>query len=409
MKKTDKFDMQELDKEDEETIRKHLFMFRFLYRRQNGKNPDKDQLQKERERIINEVILGNTSKKEGLRQAEKEEGQLDCLLDLLRHDRQHLSLEEMSQALIEEGFSKGSSVKTIYRRMLPDLKRRGAIKDDDGKYYIPEYRRSPEQEERFSRHMEERMETVLIISNFIDTLKDTPVYEKAKEYIDRQNRFTHHRMRRGGEIDYEEDTYVSRVIFMGAPAANIKDDVWEIIHTAMMDFNLLRVNYIAEDKTESAWYTVKPYQLIFDNGFWELWGDCTTAGHRGNRLFNLSRILDIQILETGEKFELPDNYDFRSTLAGCFGCYNDNIAEDYSIKFKKDSYAYKYMKDRIWGEFQEIREVEDGYILEFEATQYKPILRWILGWGSEVEPLEPQKLVDDWKEEIWKMSGMVKK
>lgn len=61
------------------------------------------------------------------------------------------------------------------------------------------------------------------------------------------------------------------------------------------------------------------------------------------------------------------------------------IAEDYSIKFKKGSYAYKYMKDRIWGEYQEIREVEDGYILEFEATQYKPILRWVLGWDHRLK------------------------
>lgn len=125
--------------------------------------------------------------------------------------------------------------------------------------------------------------------------------------------------------------------------------------------------------------------LIFDNGFWELWGDCITFEHRERKLFNLSRISDVKILENNEKFELPENYDFRSTLAGCFGCYNDNVAEDYSIKFKKGSYAYKYMKDRIWGEYQEIREVEDGYILEFEATQYKPILRWVLGWDHRLK------------------------
>ncbi len=98
-----------------------------------------------------------------------------------------------------------------------------------------------------------------------------------------------------------------------------------------MDYNLIKIYYIAEDKTEPAYYTVKPYQLIFDNGFWEL-----------------------------------------------------------------------------WGEFQEIREVEDGYFLDFEATQYKPILRWVLGWGSDVEPLEPQKLVDEWKAEILKCAEKIK-
>lgn len=404
MKKIDEINMQELDKDDERLVRMRLFRFRHIYKNRTGKEPNEKQIQKERNRIIKEYFSDN---KEGLRQVDKEDGQMRCLLDLLRDEEKHLSLEEMSQSLIASGYTVGSSVKTIYRRILPELKDRGIEKDADGKYYIPEYRQNPEQEERMAKRMEDRMETVSIISNFLDTLKDTPIYEKAKEYIDREYRFSHHRMSRDRETDYEEDTYVSRVIFMGAPAASIQSDVWEIIHSAMMEFNLIQIKYIAEDRKEPEQYTVKPYQLIFDNGFWELWGDCTNFEHRGKRLFNLSRILDIQILVSDEKFDLPDNYDFRSTLAGCFGCYNDNIAEDYSIKFKKDSYAYKYMKDRIWGEFQEIREVEDGYILEFEATQYKPILRWVLGWGSEVEPLEPQKLVDDWKEEIRKMSGMV--
>lgn len=404
MKKTDEIDMKELDKEDERRIRIKLITFRNIYKNRTGKEPDEKMLQKERKRIIKEYI---SEDKEGLRQVDKEDGQMRCLLGLLRDEGKHLSLEEMSQRLINSGFTVGSSVKTIYRRILPELLQRGAVKDDEKRYYIPEYRRDSRLEEQMNKKMEERMETVSIISNFLDTLKDTPVYEKAKEYIDRDYRFSRHRINRKEETDYEEDTYVSRVIFMGAPAANVQSDIWEIIHFAMMEYKIVLINYIAEDRKEPSQYTVKPYQLIFDNGFWELWGESTTFEHKGKRLFNLSRILDVQVIETAEKFELPENYDFRSTLAGCFGCYNDNIIENYSIKFKKGSYAYKYIKDRIWGEFQEIRETEGGYILEFEATQYKPILRWVLGWGPDAEPLEPQKLVDEWKEKIREMGKMI--
>ncbi len=397
MKKTDEIDLQELDREDERQIRVKIQMFRQGYKLRTGREPDEKQIQKEKARIIKEYVFED---KEGLRQVDKEEGQLKCLLDLLRYERKHLSLEDMSQTLINAGFTVGSSVKTIYRRILPELQKRGAIKDDEKKYYIPEYRRDQELEIRMTQKMEDQMETASIISNFLDTLKDTPVYEKAKEYIDKEFRISRLRMRRTGKSDYDESTLVSRVIFMGAPAASIQNEVWETIHYAMTECKTVKIEYIAEDRKEAETYSVQPFQLIFDNGFWELWGECTTFEHRGNRLFNLSRIMDVQVLENADSFELPENYDFRSTLAGCFGCYNDNVAEDYSIKFKKDSYAYTHIKDRIWGEFQEITEVDDGYILEFEATQYKPILRWVLSWGAAVEPLEPQKLVDDWKAEI---------
>lgn len=397
MKKEIKEQIDEFDREDKRLIRIHLARFRMLYKHRTGKEPDKKLLEKEKTKIIKKYIIGNN---EGLHQAEKEEKQLSCILDILHDEKKHLSIEEMSQCLINSGFTVGSSVKTIYRRILPMLIERGAMKDDEKKFYIPEYKRDPEIEQKYEEEMTERMETVAIISNFLDTLKDTPFYEKAKEYIDSEFRFCRHRNLKNKTIDFKEDTYSSRVIFMGAPAANINSTVWDNIHSAMINNFYIKINYLAEKRTKPENYTVRPYQLIFDNGFWELWGECTNAKHRGTKLFNLSRILGIKILEKYEKFTLPEFYDFRSTLAGCFGCYNDNEAEVYNLKIAKDSYAYIYIKDRIWGEFQEIKETEDGYILEFEATQYKPILRWVLSWGSEVIPLAPQKLVDDWKKNI---------
>ena len=80
----------------------------------------------------------------------------------------------------------------------------------------------------------------------------------------------------------------------------------------------------------------------------------------------------------------------------------------YKIKFYKDNYAWLYSKDRIWGGNQSIEETEKSYIMSFEASQFKPILRWVLGWGDEVVPLEPPELVEEWKEKIKKMSEKLK-
>lgn len=194
---------------------------------------------------------------------------------------------------------------------------------------------------------------------------------------------------------------------MGAPVAKVQDGIWETLNSAMQENLHVQIQYVAEGSRKTEKYTVQPYQLIYDNGFWELWGNCTSAGHRGTRLFNLCRIESVEVLERNERFMLPEIYDFRATLAGHFGCYNDEVVENYRIKIKKDSYAYLYIKDRIWGDFQEIKKTKGGYFLEFEATQYKPILRWVLSWGPEVEPLEPKKLVDDWKEKIRQMKDMI--
>lgn len=403
MKKNSQSRAESLDKENEYEIRRSINIYKFRYTHLTGQEPDEKLIEKERKRIIKQLSNG----KEGIHQAEKEKCQMDCLLNAMRKEKEHLSIKEMSQMLMKSGFTVGASAKTIYRRILPELLNRGAQKDDDNKYYFPEYERNPEYMERSAEYLSNRIETVSIIANFMETIKDSPVYEKAKEYIDEEFKFCHRRSRYEGYGDFDENSLVSRVIFMGAPAASVQNGIWDAIHQAMQENQYINIQYIPEEKKESERYMVQPYQLIYDNGFWDLWGNCTTVGHRGLRLFNLSRIQKIEIIESNESFELPDNYDFRFTLAGNFGCYNDDVIENYSIKFKKDSYAYLYIKDRTWGEFQEIHEVEDGYVLEFEANQYKPILRWVLSWGADVQPLEPQKLVDDWKKTIRDMNKIV--
>ena len=58
--------------------------------------------------------------------------------------------------------------------------------------------------------------------------------------------------------------------------------------------------------------------------------------------------------------------------------------------------------------YQTVEETKEGFILDFEAKQFKSILRWILGWGDEVTPLEPQELVGEWKQKIAKMMDKTK-
>ena len=165
------------------------------------------------------------------------------------------------------------------------------------------------------------------------------------------------------------------------------------------------MNIPLKEKQKSETYKVQPFQLIFDNGIWEVWSNCLKKNHEGMKLFNLSRISSVHILELAEKFVLPNNYNFSSSVSGNFGCYNDQNPQVYKIKFDKKSYAWLYSRDRIWGKNQTIEETKDGYILSFEASQDKPILRWVLGWGNEVTPLEPPELVENWKQKIAKMTA----
>lgn len=69
-------------------------------------------------KIITENVQKFIKSKSGLHQRQKEEGQIDCLVEYLTDTGNYLSLKGMSDLLIESGYFVGSSVKTIYRRIL---------------------------------------------------------------------------------------------------------------------------------------------------------------------------------------------------------------------------------------------------------------------------------------------------
>ncbi len=251
------------------------------------------------------------------------------------------------------------------------------------------------------RTKEENLESLTLISNFLETIKDSPVYEKAMKFLEAEKaRNESFKMNAG-------DSNFARVVFMGAPESDIKTETWDTIYKAMQDNSCLMLQYVREGCKKSSAYNVQPFQLIFDNGIWDLWAYSFKPNYEGMRLFNLSRIEKVRVLGTVKKFTLPSDYDFMHTMSGNFGCYNDFVPRRYKIRFAKDSYAWLYSKDRIWGDNQIIEETDEGFCLIFEATQFKPVLRWVLGWGDEVVPLEPAELISEWQKKVKKMAASV--
>ena len=381
-----------------ETYEEQLEWFEEDFISEHSRKPN----EKEGKKFIKDFLEENAEyRKPPLRQAEKEKAIRQCLLEAIKHERKHLSVNEMSELLIRCGFTRGASAKTIYKHVLAELAEYGIKKGSDGKYY---YEDSFEEQRKISNSVakvitNDEKESLTIISNFLETIKDSPVYDKAAAYLNKEKS-------KLKTFSADETANFSRILFMGAPEANLKKETWETIYKAMYNNSALKITYTPEGKKEESVYGVRPYQLIFDNGCWELWAKSLKQKHEGMRLFNLSRINNIEIQDYST-FTLPTDYNFMNQVTGSFGCYRDESQKLYKIKFTKDSYAWLYSKDRVWGDKQSVEENEDGYILSFEANQFKPILRWVLGWGDEVKPVAPEELVVEWKKKITNMSKSI--
>ena len=369
---------------------------------EEGPKPSDEKIRK----FIKEFLKENAKEEKPKRQSQNEAEKIDCIIRALKYDKQHLSIKDMSELLIRNGLKKGASYQNLYKWLPDELNEYCVEKDSEGKYF---YNNTYAEQSKISQEIDktelseaQKKEQISIISSFLDSIKDSPVYEKAKEFLTKEEaKLQSFRNTNTNSANY------SRILFMGAPEADIKNEIWNKIYKAMGTNAVLQMDYTPERNNKSETYKVQPYQLIFDNGIWELWAYCLRQKHEGMRLFNLSRISSVGILELAGKFVLPKNYTFKNFVVGNFGCFNDENPQIYKIKFHKDSYAWLYSKDRIWGAKQTIEECDDGYILSFEASQFKPILRWILGWGKDAEPLEPADLVKCWKDTVLEMAEQI--
>ena len=369
---------------------------------EEGPKPSNEKIRK----FIKEFLKENAKIEQHKRQSQKESEQINCIIRALKYNKQHLSIKDMSELLIRNGLKKGASYQNLYKWLPDELNEYCVEKDAKGKYF---YNNTYAKQSKISQEIEkkelseaQKKEQISIISSFLDSIKDSPVYEKAKEFLTKEEE----NLQSFRNTNTNSANY-SRILFMGAPEANIKTETWEKIYKAMGTNAVLQIEYTSERKNKSEIYKVQPYQLIFDNGIWDLWAYCLRQKHEGMRLFNLSRISSVAILELAGKFALPKNYTFKNFVVGNFGSFNDGNPQIYKIKFPKDSYAWLYSKDGIWGAKQTIEECDDGYILSFEASQFKPILRWILGWGKDAEPLEPAGLVKSWKDAVHEMAEKI--
>ena len=292
-------------------------------------------------------------------------------LDTLFSSGKRYKPEELAELLykLNSDGKGGTSIKTVYR-LLKEMKEdfhAPIVKDEENRRYyscdktvmLPSFVARAE-----------NFHFVKIVNNLLETIKDTPIYEKAEKV------FKELSICAPNKSSLTDVSAPSRVIFLGAPASDIKSEVYNTILNGMEMNKHLIIYYYNYKKKIVEKKGVQPYQLIYDKGIWDLW--CYDCLSKERRQYNVSRIRNVEIVN--EPFTLPKDYDYHNETPGTFGCYRDVGKKDhYSILFKRDSYAYIYAKDRVWGLNQTTDESrDDGIVISFDNNQSKLIERWVL-------------------------------
>lgn len=187
------------------------------------------------------------------------------------------------------------------------------------------------------------------------------------------------------------------------PKQLIDEGVVEKVLEAIKNNYLLDFNYFSKWEPEERHRKIMPFQLVFDDGSLYLYGASKNPRVPGPRLYKLSKMHSLELVKS-RTFELPANFRFREDFEeGRFGAFQYDEAYDFKIEFSGE--ARSIVRECVWSDNQEIEENQqaDTTTISFTSSQWIPIFRWLLSFGENARPLEPDWFVEDWKNSIKKM------
>jgi predicted DNA-binding transcriptional regulator YafY len=196
----------------------------------------------------------------------------------------------------------------------------------------------------------------------------------------------------------------NRIVVPKIASAKINPDIWKIVVSGLKENRVIVFDYRGTWDEEYQKRRVRPYQLLFDNGVWYLYG--FSEERKATRIFSLSRIKNAALDK--DRFSLPNNYSYADFSGDSyFGVFIGQEKKSYTIDCYEE--AVVFVSERQWAADQKIAKIKDGIKIEFSSTQYDKVLRWVLSCGCCVVPKKPKKLVDDWKWHIREMGKLAAK
>ncbi len=187
------------------------------------------------------------------------------------------------------------------------------------------------------------------------------------------------------------------------PKQLIDEGVVEKILEAIKNNYLIDFYYFSKWEPEERHRKIMPFQLVFDSGSMYLYATSSNPRVPGPRLYKLSKMHNVELIKS-RTFELPANYRFRENFEeGRFGAFQYDEAYDFKLEFSGE--ARSIVRECVWSDNQKIEENQqaDTTTISFTSSQWIPIFRWLLSFGENARPLEPDWLVEQWKESIEKM------
>jgi len=167
------------------------------------------------------------------------------------------------------------------------------------------------------------------------------------------------------------------------------EEMFSLIYEASIAKKQLLISYFGIDTKDTTERVVDPYAFKLNFGIWYLIGFCHLRSEM--RTFRIDRIRQAEVLS--ESFDIAPNFNIDDYFRGSWGIIT---GPEYKVKLKFSSSIADFISECSWHPSQKLSNNKDGSLIgEFNVDGLSEIKTWVMGFGENVEVLEPLELRED--------------
>jgi len=163
-------------------------------------------------------------------------------------------------------------------------------------------------------------------------------------------------------------------------------DTIQTLNDAVLNRRTLHMRYRTGRTGSISTRNLDPYRVWYRSGGLYVVGLDHKSGEI--RTFAVDRIRQLEV--GGERFEVPESFDFDAYIGSSFGVIADQAVR---VRIRFEPGWVTYVEERNWHESQSFKKAPGGRIeLSLDVGSTPDLRGWILSFGSGAEVLEPEEL-----------------
>lgn len=239
--------------------------------------------------------------------------------------------------------------------------------------------------------------TFALVERYLDGLLPSSVGRELMPYF----QMAHQRLA-GLPVSASNKAWLDKVRVVAAAQAllppSIDDSVKGAVYEALLHDRKLRVQYQGRDADKPSEYVICPLSLVQRGQLTYL--VCALDDSEEPRLFVLHRIREALIEDGG--FERLGDFDIDQYIhSGALG-FGDGSAISIKLRFTEE--AGKHLFDTPLCDNQKIKRDHEGQVIvSATVPETRALYWWLLGFGAQVEVLQPKRLRQQMMETVTAM------